>query len=429
MKTSLVESWVAGCALTFSIACTAAQQEPSGGLDALSGPAAAPPADAAGGAGAGPSLAPVPLPSEGASGGNGTGALRGTGPSRAAADAAGVRYAGGETTDFGNGSDDICGTVEMAEAISREGAEALGFDVTSESAWLAQPHRAPLSWNPNSCADLGAVCADHLELSATVTDFVLLRRSYRRPGGDCPSEPTQHLAYRAAVHLQTDDGQLDGTFYARLVPLPSSDGERDRFGADVLTDLRNFSGSLPLRLDLGRPHFSYLYTFFALGRDGATSGYVEPAVWYYDAAAGGAPISPDASWDDARGFSTYPLPSGAASTLSDYPGSLLPPLVALSVTVKPVDPAIAVDVDVDVTVSIDGKLVQDTSVPVDSTLELGTHPFGTRVSVDVHNANTSSVLRVSLLQGNCTVASSDCTALGCTAHAEHTTSQNVCRRQ
>ncbi|MEY2935371.1 MAG: hypothetical protein RL033_6120 [Pseudomonadota bacterium] len=433
MKTSLVESWVAGCALTFSFACTAAQQEPSGSLDALGGPAAdAPadgPADVAGGAGAGPGVATDPSPSATASGGSGTSTPVDTGPTRAAADSAGVRYAGGETTDFGNGSDDLCGTDEVAEAISREEAEALGFDVASESAWLALPHRAPLSWNPFSCAELGAACADGVQISAAVTDYVLLRRSYRRPGGECPSEPTQHLAYLGAVHILTDDGQLDGTFYARLAPLPSSDGQPDGFGAQVLTDLRNFKGSLPLRLELERPHFSYLYSFFTLGRDGTTDGFLEPAVWYYDAAAGGAPISPNASWNGARGFSGYPLPSGAASTLSDYPGSLLPPLVVLSATVKPLDPSIFVDVDVDVTVSIDGQVVQDVSVPVDSILELGSHPFGTRISLDVHNAHTSSVLRVNLLQGDCTVVSSDCSELGCTAHAEHTTTQSVCRRQ
>ncbi|MEY4547330.1 MAG: hypothetical protein RL685_3525 [Pseudomonadota bacterium] len=340
-----------------------------------------------------------------------------------------MRYAGGETTDFGNGSIDMCGTVEEAEAITREGAEALGFDVAAESAWLAQPHRAPLSWNPASCAALGAACADNVQLSAAVTDLVLLRRSYRNPGGPCPSEPTQHLAYLAAVHITTDDAQLDGTFYARLLPLPSSDGERERFGAEVITDLRNFAGSLPLRLELARPHFSYLSTFFTLSRDGATTGFIEPAVWYYDTAAGGAPISADASWGGAQDFSAFPLPSGAASTLSTYPGSVLPPLVVLSATVQPVDPSVAVDVNVEVTVSIDGQIVQDISMPVDSTLELGAHPFGTRISLDVHNANTSSVLRASLLQGDCTVARSDCSQLGCTAHAEHTTNPNVCRRQ
>jgi hypothetical protein len=417
------------CAVTFVLACAAQapEEEPSGGLDPLGAAGASPSgdADAAGGSGAEPSVIAAPEVGAGASGDGSTGP---SGPSRPAADPAGVRYAGGETSDFGNGSTDVCGTVDELEAISREAAEALGFDVVSEVAWLGEPHRAASSWNPSSCDALAAFCADDVELSVEVTDFLLVHRSYRNPGGDgglCPSGPTEHLAYRGAVHVETDDGQLAGTFYARLLPVGGGGAERDRFVASAIPDLRNFSGSLPLRLALDRAHVASMFVDFDLSRDGSTSGSLEPSVRYYDAEGGRAVIGASASWGEAPVVAEGPVPSGAATTLSDYPGSSLPPLVTLSVTADSVDRSVAVDVDV--AVSIGDQLVARSTVPGGTSIELEAQPFGTRVSVDVRNLSSAGTIRANIVQNDCVVASSDCTGVDCTAHAEHTTGLDVCR--
>jgi hypothetical protein len=310
----------------------------------------------------------------------------------------------------------------VLEPISRAQAEALGFDVAAQIAWLAEPHRSTLSWNPASCAGVGAECSDTgVRLSVQVTDVLLLQRSYRRPGGSCPSAPTQHLEYRGAVHLETDDAQLAGTFYARLSPV-GAETEGDRFVGSAMPDLRNFSGSLPLRLELERAHFAYLYVNFALSRDGETEGFFEPGVQYYDAARGGALISADASWNGGRAFVSEPVPSGTATTLSDYPGSRLPPLVELSVRADAVDPA----VDVSVRVSIGDRVVRDASVPAGAYIDLGAQPFGTHVSVDVRNPNAAGIVRANILQDNCFVASSSCMQPDCTAHAEYIANVNQC---
>jgi hypothetical protein len=387
-------SFFAGCVLTCGLGCTAQapEQDPFSGLGMLGGGGTDPPVTA--------------------------------GPSRAGADPAGVRYAGGETTDFGNGTNDMCGTVETLEPISRESAEALGHDVSSELAWLGEPHHAAATWNPSNCAGLGAFCTDDIEVSVSVTDFLLVHRTYRSPGGLCPSGPTEHLAYRGAAHLQTDDGQIEGTFYVRLMPLGSSSDERDRFVTSAVPDLRNFSGSLPLRLDLDRGHHADAFVSLSLSRDGTTTGFLDPSVRYYDATGGSAAISTNLSWNGGRDFGDDPVPSGSATTLGGYPGSRVPPLVALSVRADAVDPA----VDVDVAVSVEGQIVEDTSVPAGTTIELGAHPFGTRISADVSNPNAAGRVRANILQDDCFATTVDCAELGCTAHAEHTARPNLCRQ-
>jgi hypothetical protein len=339
------------------------------------------------------------------------------------ADSAGVRYAGGETTDFGNGSDDPCGTEQEFAAISRADATAQGFDVARQIAWIEQPRQALLTWNPELCSELGIACSDQLAIGVEVRELLLVRRSYRRPGGLCPSAPTQHLAYRAAVHLQTDDASLAGSFYLRLnLPIGADPAQTERYVAQAQPDLRNFSGSLPIHLDLERAHFAYLNVLLALSSDGTSSGYFEPRVRYYDDRGGLAPISAGASWNSDRVLGNEPLSPAAVSTLSDYPGSRLTPLVQLSVRIGAADP----EVPVDFTLRLDDRVVRESSAMGGELLQLGEQPFGTRVGLEVRNPNGADLVYGDLLEDGCFVDSGSCAEPGCSAHVEYSVAFNEC---
>src|SRR5690349_19795810 len=90
-------------------------------------------------------------------------------------DGFGVRFSGGESADFGNGSDDVCGTTSTDTASSAEQAEQQGLDVAGDRAWLAEPHTAVMRYNPSECAGEPHLCEETLvTLSAEVVEPLLV---------------------------------------------------------------------------------------------------------------------------------------------------------------------------------------------------------------------------------------------------------------
>lgn len=340
----------------------------------------------------------------------------------------GVRFSGGETADFGNGTDDVCGTSSTDTAISVERAEQLGLDVAGDRAWLAEPHIAILRYNPSECADEPYLCDETLvTLSAEVVEPLLVEGRSQRPSEDCEAE-WQAFAYRVAVSVSSQDGYLSGTFYARA-GRRTSDSDVITITGRALSDLRNFEGELPIELDAERAHYAYLDVRFALASDGSSSGRLEPAASYYDERRPSAVrVGPDAVFDtdelDLTVFNDVAVLTreGSGSTLSTYPGSSIEPLVDLRVRADAVEPM----ADVDLKILINGQEVRAESVAAGTSVELGKHPFGTTVSVEVHNANGAGSVRANVLQDNCFAATSQCGDDDCTTQVEYTAALQLC---
>jgi hypothetical protein len=348
------------------------------------------------------------------------------------ADEFGVRFSGGETADFGNGDQRTCDERSFATetVLSEEQAEQEGLDMQAERAWLAAPHGVALRWNPADCAATsGLPCAETLiELHAEVID--VLRVEWEEGNRDhLPqrSELCGRFAYRLAVNVRSEDGNLAGTFYARVPRLQSADGVITVTGW-ALPDLRNFEGHLPVKVDMTRTHHAYLDIAFSLTSDGTTSGRLDPSISYYDDLVPYNPrIAPEAYFapevTDER-FADYSeiAEDATAFTLTTYPGPRIEPLVDLTVQAYALEPA----ADVALTIRVDGEEIQSGSVASTAKIDLGRHPFGTTVSVDVHNANGAAQTRVELLQDNCYVAGSLCDGPDCTTHVEYTAAHWLC---
>jgi len=332
-----------------------------------------------------------------------------------------VRFSGGETSDFGNGSDDPCGTRTTATDIGAEEARSIaGADIDAEASWLAEVHRAPLLWASAACAAPESCEATEVELRAQIDGYVRVDGRSTRPDYEgCESE-WQTLVYRATVGLRTADGRIDGAFHAQL-------GRRDgEVYTRAVPDLRNFQGSLPLLLDLERTHHSYLNVGFQLRQDGATTGSLEPSIAYFDGSGAFAEIGPAAQWDS---LAPPPVPEWRAApgadavTLSSYEGSPTVPSAAVVVgadageAVRVAD-AGAPSTDVDVTIRVNDEVIREGSVPAGTRIELGEQPFGTRVSLAVRNTHGASFVRATIGQPGCVGVVESCDEAGCEARAE-----------
>lgn len=361
---------------------------------------------------------------------------------RPSGDGFGVRVAGGEASDFGNGEQEICAGTSMSTVLTEQEAEEAGLDVEADRALLAMPHVATLRWNPVECEAEPELCEPtELELHAQVVEPILLKVERSHPDS-CPEED-QHFAYRVAVSIESEDGNIAGTFYDTVIRDESEDGVVT-FRGGSWPHLWNFEGDLPIELDLARSHYAYLSISFALASDGSAAGHLEPKVGYYgppstdggEGAAGAAGdddswrydsprIGPNARFgpqeEEFDGDSVLAL-DGERSTLTTYPGSTEEPLVALEVRADAVEPA----ADVDLTIWVDGERVYDESVVAGTLVDLGRHPLGTPVVVDVHNSNGAGAARANVLQDSCFTASSSCTGEDCTAHVEYTAAHHFC---
>ncbi len=340
-----------------------------------------------------------------------------------------VRYRGGETTDFGNGSNDFCSTSTERTAIDVAQARGLVPDLDAEQVWLSQPFRAPLHFNPNDCAAAAQVCAaTELELRASVVDYFRVDGRSGSTAPECPPE-WEALAYRLLIQMATLDGNLRGAFYADASRIQSQAGEVFRIAFSATPDLRNFLGTLPLRLELDRPHFAFLEMNVDLNSDGTTGGDARPRSLFFDAGARFADIGPHANWNalgENLGSEPSTIASGLGSVLelSEYTGSSNPALVGLRVSAN----AIAPGADVDVTVKVNDEVAHDGSVAPGTFIELGDHPFGTRVSVDAVNSYGAGTVDALIVQDDCFVATATCQGNDCIAHAEFTSAFRICRQ-
>lgn len=328
-----------------------------------------------------------------------------------------VRYAGGETTDFGNGDSDFCATSRRRVPIGEEEALGFGIDIEAERAWLGEPHRAALRWTSADCAEAPEDCAEtEVELRAEIESYVRIDGFSQRVDPMCEPE-WQALAYRAKIGLRTDDGLASGAFYAVLARGIDERGE-PYLRANARPDLRNFQGTLPLRIGLGRPHYAYLQVTLELGPGGATLGRLQPSVAYYDDQDRHEDVGAEGVWDSQGLPETYaPLPStGQFVTLSSYRGSQREPVVALGARADAVEPAAPVEV----TIVVDGEVVEQGMAEPGTSFELGEHPFGVDVRMEVKNPNGAGLVRGHILQDNCFAASSSCEEANCTARTEYT---------
>lgn len=340
----------------------------------------------------------------------------------------GVRFSGGETADFGNGTDDVCGMSSTDTVISQEQAEQEGLDVEGDRAWLATPHIARLNYDIADCAAAAQVCDETIvTLRAQVLEPIRVEGRTLRPSADCGEAEWQAFAYRVAVSVENQDGSLTGTFYAR-VGRRESDAGVVTLGGHALPDLRNFTGELPIELDSTRAHHAFLDIRFSLASDGSASGRLEPAVSYYDEAPSTERIGPDALFDtdgaDAAQLDgeSVLFEDGERWTVSTYPGSSVEPLVDLRVRAEAAAPL----ADVELTIRVDGEEVHTETVAAGTSIELGQHPFGTTVSVDVHNANGAGLVGASVLQDNCFAAMANCDEQDCSAHVDYAAAHQLC---
>jgi hypothetical protein len=349
------------------------------------------------------------------------------------ADDFGVRFSGGETADFGNGDQRTCDERSFATetVLSDEQAVQEGLDMQAERAWLAAPHGVALRWNPAECAATSALHCDETRIELRAEVIEVLRVEWQEGEWDHAPHRTElcgRFAYRLAVNVRSEDGNLAGTFYARVPRLQSAAGVITVTGW-AIPDLRNFEGSLPINVDLTRPQHAYLEIEFSLVSDGTAAGRIDPSISYYDELAPYNPrIAPEAYFapvvTDER-FADYSqiAADGTDFTLSTYPGSSIAPLVDLRVRAEGYEPV----ADVDLTIQVDGEEVHAESVATGTYVELGRHPFGTTVSVDVHNTNGASQVGANVLQDDCFVgASSSCSEQDCTTHVEYTAAPWLC---
>jgi hypothetical protein len=314
--------------------------------------------------------------------------------------------------------------------ISKEQAEQAGLDVDGDRAWLASAHDAVLRYDPTQCADAPEVCDEtRIELSAEVVDVIRVDGQSRRPSEDCPAT-WQAFAYRVAVSLASEDENLSGTFYAR-VGRSEDDAGLITVRGRAIPDLRNFEGALPIQLEPSRAHHAFIDVELELASDGSASGELAPSISYYDTdeAIGMAErIGPearfgaDASYDPEQIRPRVFAGGGTAATLTTYPGSSNEPLVALRVRADAVEPA----EDVDLTIWIDGEERSTETVAPGTSVELGRHPLGTRVSVDVQNTNGAGTVRANVQQERCGGASSMCSGQDCAARVEYTAAHALC---
>jgi len=335
-----------------------------------------------------------------------------------------VRYAGGETSDFGNGTDDECGTRTDEHPITAE--EARGFaDIDADAAWLAEPHRAALRWTTPECAGALESCElTEVELVAKIDGYVRVDGHSSRDLPGCAPE-WRSLAYRGRVGLRTADGRLSGAFNARLRRGTDDAGNPDVY-AMVRPDLRNFDGTLPLHIDTDRPHHAYVTIGLDLAADGRASGYLRHSLHYYDEEGGSPDIGASAAWDSEATPPADPLTAidttGRFVTPTTYGGSPREPRVILTARADAVEPA----TDVDVVVRVDGDVIRRGRVEPGTYFELGEHPFGVGVSLDVENSGGAGMVRAHILQDNCFVETARCTEPSCVARAEYTTSFQLC---
>jgi hypothetical protein len=172
----------------------------------------------------------------------------------------------------GEGSIASCKSVSITE-IDAEQARMLDFPVDAQLALFDQAVVVPFHRGDVDCSMLPARVDGHIQIKASLRgiDRELFEPALPEVPDVCPAWQRELLRYRAVIDLTTDEGTLMGSFaaigyaghpapgteaYAGLVFWGSTEAE---------LELKNFAGSLGVRVDPSRAHTGHLRGSVALG--------------------------------------------------------------------------------------------------------------------------------------------------------------------
>lgn len=331
--------------------------------------------------------------------------------------------------------------IEVPRPISRAEAVERGFDADGDVAALEQ------SWDGGVFISGEQVTRTTLHLKAQV-DGVWLVEYRVAPGSSlrCPAS----VLYGVTVQLYTNDGALAGAFHARQPATPAGDVPNRLL--EAASDLRNFSGSLPVVWD-GAPDVFGTADISWGFESGAEVFSFQPRVWH---ATSGSCSEPDctivASNGDllSMGVNTSEtgtfadrvadlgryVDSPVSSTLDRFAAELGPYRPNVSVwVVAPSAQATRVqararvaasEFSATVNLAYDWRRVVEGYVA--GWLDLGPLDEGTEVDVAIEDMESIGDVQSNVLVGGCPVANAydRCKTPGCTAHSTLTVVSAAC---
>ncbi len=174
--------------------------------------------------------------------------------------------AGGETTDFSG--DRVCGVAHM-ESIEQDGALAGEYGADSVLSRLAQPLRSSVGWRRGAGGSrvTGYERETEVEIRVEVLGLSHAELRHEDTGDPCGD----FLQLDARIHIETTDGALKNTFARPLSVQRGSDTASATWlgieGSSPPVDLRQFTGTLDLKLDAERPHSGSVGLSLSVGPD------------------------------------------------------------------------------------------------------------------------------------------------------------------
>jgi hypothetical protein len=243
------------------------------------------------------------------------------------------------------------------------------------------------------------------------------------------------LICRMLVDASADDGSLAGRFYVRLndayqgiVSSPADASipvSPELCVSGARPDLRNFWGSAQFGVEFDRVHWAHMGVQLCAGEAGS-SGYFTPEAIYTDQGEPSLRSTYLAMWPAPQesetcveaGDDSYPSVS-----LDEYPGSVEPPRVPVTVLADADEPGVAVAIQV----RVDGALTHDTILPAAAMLDLGPLSAGAVVEGEVRNVNGAGFVRSQITSGNCYSTEAVCSEADCVARTSYAVAFHECR--
>lgn len=325
----------------------------------------------------------------------------------------GLRYAGGETSDFGSGSAPFC-EYETGEAITATEAVAVGLDPETAIAAIEGKKTASLGWF--DCSASGKECVD-TEITLNVTIESLYRAALYLDRTEDSSCPAQRLEVRALVDFATADKMLSGSLHTLLIQ-QNSDPAAPRYLGYPWSDLRNFNGSLPLPLDINRPHWTILEASLVFGS--VFAGTFRLSGQYDDNSytIRGNLADFGASYNDIPRETLYGFASELTTwvELANYEGSKEAPTGPVEVCLA----GAARAKPVEVAVSIDGKRSASKQLGVGECIDLGDQPLDAVIVATATNTEEDSLLDITIKGDYYGLASESCKGPSCVVKVETT---------
>lgn len=248
--------------------------------------------------------------------------------------------AGGETTDFGG--DVVCEAGDLT-LVQRDDALAREFGVDAVLTRLEQPLRTTFSWRRGRGGSVVAGYERETEAEIRVEVQGLSHGEWR---GISNGEPCgDFLQLDSKIRLRTADGALSGSFERPLrIERDSGVAYLGALGVEnsaAPIDLRDFTGTLDLKLDSERAHAGSVALWLAVGPDAAFGElYLEVEYFEADGTSGttltplrgqwpsngcdasSVPVDPDAAINPSDGRSARDYWEGQRARLVEiYPTS------------------------------------------------------------------------------------------------------------